>query len=48
MEYKPLINVADLPKPKRSNDKVLIACWIIVVAVLAAALVNGLMMRGVL
>lgn len=47
MEYKELTNYSK-PAPKRSNDKVLIVCWIIVAAALAAVLVNGLMMRGVL
>lgn len=45
MEYKELIDYAK-PAPKRSSDKVLIVCWIIIAVALAVALINGLMMRG--
>ena len=47
MEYRPLINYSK-PAPKRSSDKALIICWIIVAIALTVALINGLMMRGVL
>ncbi len=45
MEYRPLIDYSK-PAPKRSSDKVLIVCWIIVAIALTVAFVKGLIMRG--